>query len=95
MDTRRIMRWAVYIVLVALVGVFLYSQLNLRQPQPDVVSLQALAKDIKEGNVNIYYDLVLAKRIEDSELYICNIHGSRWIEIDDHEDLKKAEEMFG
>ncbi len=50
MDTRRIMRWAVYIVLVALVGVFLYSQLNLRQPQPDVISLQALAQEIKESN---------------------------------------------
>jgi len=51
LDTRRIMRWAVYIVLVALVGVFLYSQLNLRQPQPDVISLQTLAQEIKEGNV--------------------------------------------
>jgi cell division protease FtsH len=45
------MRWGVYIVLVALVGVFLYSQLNLRQPEADVVSLQTLAQEIKEGNV--------------------------------------------
>jgi cell division protease FtsH len=45
------MRWGVYLVLAALVAVFLYSQLNLRQPQPDVMSLQALATEIKDGQV--------------------------------------------
>lgn len=51
MDTRRIMRWVIYFVLAALVAVFLYNQLSLRQPERDVLSLQALAKEIKEGNV--------------------------------------------
>jgi cell division protease FtsH len=45
------MRWGIYFVLAALVAVFLYSQLSLRQPQPDTISLQALAAEIKEGNV--------------------------------------------
>ena len=50
LDTRRILRWVVYIFLAGLVVVFLYSQLNLRAPQPDTVSLQALAREIKAGN---------------------------------------------
>ncbi|MFC2037051.1 ATP-dependent zinc metalloprotease FtsH [Chloroflexota bacterium] len=45
------MRWAIYFVLAALVAVFLYNQLSLRQPQRDVLSLQALATEIKESNV--------------------------------------------
>jgi cell division protease FtsH len=45
------MRWGIYFVLAALVAVFLYSQLSLRQPQPDTISLQGLAAEIKEGNV--------------------------------------------
>lgn len=51
MDTRRAMRWAIYLVLATLVAVFMYSQLNLRQPQQDILSLQALATEIKDGNV--------------------------------------------
>jgi hypothetical protein len=51
LDTRRIMRWVIYFVLAALAAVFLYNQLSLRQPERDVLSLQALAKEIKEGNV--------------------------------------------
>ena len=51
LDTRRIMRWVVYFVLATLVAVFLYNQLNLRQPERDIISLQALATEIKDGNV--------------------------------------------
>ena len=51
MDTRNWMRWAIYLVLAILVGVFLYNQLAMRQPQPDVISLQDLATDIKNGEI--------------------------------------------
>ncbi len=51
MDTRRVMRWGIYFVLAALIAVFLYSQLSLRQPQPDTLSIQSLATEIKDGNV--------------------------------------------
>ncbi len=51
MDTRRIVRWVIYFGLAAAVAAFMYSQLNLRQSQPDVLSLQELATEIKEGNV--------------------------------------------
>jgi cell division protease FtsH len=45
------MRWAIYFVLAALVAVFLYNQLALRQPQPEVISLQALATEIKDSKI--------------------------------------------
>jgi cell division protease FtsH len=45
------MRWAIYFVLAILVGFFLYNQLAMRQPQPDVISLQDLATDIKDGEI--------------------------------------------
>jgi cell division protease FtsH len=52
LDTRNLTRWAIYFVLAILVAVFLYSQLSLRQPQPEVISLQALASEIKDGRVS-------------------------------------------
>jgi cell division protease FtsH len=45
------MRWAVYFVLAALVVVFLYNQFSMNQPQPEVISLQELATEVKQGNV--------------------------------------------
>ncbi|HSR35096.1 MAG TPA: ATP-dependent zinc metalloprotease FtsH [Anaerolineae bacterium] len=45
------MRWAIYFVLAILVGIFLYNQLSMRQPQPDIMSLQDLAAEIKDGQV--------------------------------------------
>jgi cell division protease FtsH len=45
------MRWAVYLVLAALVVVFLYNQFSVNQPQPEMISLQRLATEIKQGNV--------------------------------------------
>jgi cell division protease FtsH len=46
------MRWIIYVVLAALVAVFLYNQLSPRQPQPETISLQQLATEIKAGQVN-------------------------------------------
>ncbi len=53
-----------------------------------------LDQEVKAGNVNIYYDLVLAKHLGEVPLFVCNIHGSKWFEIDDLEDLRKTEELF-
>ncbi len=52
MDTRQIVRWVIYVVLAVLVGIFIYSQFSLRQPQPETISLQQLATDVKEGQVS-------------------------------------------
>jgi cell division protease FtsH len=63
LDTRQIIRWVIYFVLAALVGVFLYNQFVLRQPEPEIMSLQELATEIKEGNVRRI-------AIEQNKLYI-------------------------
>ncbi|MFN2186011.1 MAG: ATP-dependent zinc metalloprotease FtsH, partial [Anaerolineae bacterium] len=45
------MRWGIYLVLGLLVAVFLYNQFASRQAQPEVMSLQDLATEIKEGTI--------------------------------------------
>ena len=70
MDTRNLMRWAIYFVLAVLVAIFLYNQLALRQPQPDVISLQDLATEIKDGNIvqiTVEGNTLEVKRIDGSE----------------------------
>ncbi len=51
MDTRNLLRWAIYFVLAVVVAIFLYNQLALRGSQPDVMSLQVLAAEIKDGKI--------------------------------------------
>jgi len=53
-----------------------------------------LDEDVKAGNINIYYDLVLSKHLDKIPLYVCNINGLKWFEIDDLEDLKITTEIF-
>ena len=45
------MRWAVYMVLAALVAVFLFNQFSTNQPQAEIISLQELATEVKQGHV--------------------------------------------
>lgn len=54
-----------------------------------------LDQEVQQGNVNVYYDLVLAKNLHSEPLHICSINGMKWFEIDDQNDLNKAEKMFG
>jgi cell division protease FtsH len=51
LDTRNLTRWAIYIVLAALVIFFLYNQFGGSRSQEEVLSLQTLASEIKQGNV--------------------------------------------
>jgi cell division protease FtsH len=51
LNTRNLMRWAIYLVLGVLVAVFLYNQLASRQSQAEPMSLQTLAAKIKEGDI--------------------------------------------
>lgn len=53
-----------------------------------------LDSDVQEGNVKIYYDLVIAKHLKDAPIFVCDITGKRWMEIDSLEDLKKTEKIF-
>jgi cell division protease FtsH len=70
LDSRNLIRWAVYFVLAVLVAVFLYNQLAMRQPQPDVISLQDLASEIKNGEISkisVEGDTLLIERADGSE----------------------------
>ena len=64
------MRWGIYLVLGILVAVFLYNQFAPGQAEPEVISLQDLAKEIKDGNIEEIIidgdslDLTLADGIE-------------------------------
>jgi choline kinase len=59
---------------------------------------QKLAKDlsveVELGNTNIYFDLVLAKYLEKHQIFVCNIHGFKWQEIDTAQDLQRAHKLF-
>jgi cell division protease FtsH len=70
LDSRNLIRWAVYFVLAVLVAVFLYNQLAMRQPQPDVISLQDLASQIKDGKISRISaegDTLTVERVDGSE----------------------------
>jgi cell division protease FtsH len=63
LETRQLMRWIITALLVAVVVFFVYSQLAIQQPEPEVISLQALATEIKEGKVDRI-------SIEEEKLYV-------------------------
>jgi cell division protease FtsH len=51
LNTRNMMRWAMYFVMALLVAFFVYNQFSVNQTQPEVISLQQLATKAKEGDV--------------------------------------------
>ena len=51
MNSRQLTRWLIYVVLIALIGFFLYNQLSLSRSRPSEISLPTLAKEIRAGNV--------------------------------------------
>ncbi|MCH7493069.1 2,3-bisphosphoglycerate-independent phosphoglycerate mutase [Patescibacteria group bacterium] len=56
---------------------------------------QWLNDEVKKKNVNIYYDLVLAKNLKHAPIKVCNVHTkARWYEIDNLADLRTAEKIF-
>jgi 2,3-bisphosphoglycerate-independent phosphoglycerate mutase len=55
---------------------------------------QWLDEEIKKGNVNIYYDLVIAKHLRDYPIYVYDITGLKWAELDSLDDLRRVEKIF-
>ena len=53
-----------------------------------------LDEDVTDGKKNIFYDLVIASRIEKLPIFAYDINGLRWAEIDNLEDLRQAEAIF-
>ena len=56
--------------------------------------VEKLDKEIKNKNINIYYDLFFAKYIELFDIYVQDVNMEKWFEIDTLEDLQKAETLF-
>ena len=55
---------------------------------------QWLSRSVTDENVNIYYDLVISENISNYPVYILDVNGLKWFEIDDIDDLRKAETIF-
>ncbi len=53
-----------------------------------------LDEDVRQGQVQIYYDMVIAKHLEDEPIYVFDITGSKWVEVDSFDDLRIAEAQF-
>jgi 2,3-bisphosphoglycerate-independent phosphoglycerate mutase len=53
-----------------------------------------LEKEVNDDNVKIYYDLVIEKHLHEAQLNIFNVNGKRWEEVDNFEDLIRAENIF-
>lgn len=53
-----------------------------------------LDEEVKNKNLDTWYDYILGKHIKELPFYVCDITGSKWFEIDTVEDFKKAEKMF-
>ena len=73
-----------------------FKSAGLLKITPEYAGLftQWLEEDIKKGDVGIYYDLVIAKHLQEAPIYIYDITGSKWFEIDNLDDLRLAEAEF-
>lgn len=53
-----------------------------------------LEEDVTVGRTDVYYDLVIGDRLPAPDLRILDIRGRKWMEIDDFQDLERAERLF-
>lgn len=49
---------------------------------------------VKEGDVRIYYDIVISRHLSDFPICILDVTGVRWFEIDTQQDLLHAQKLF-
>ena len=49
-----------------------------------------LSEEIRIDNTNVYYDLVIAKHINDIPIYVHYVENKEWVEIDDLYDLRSG-----
>ncbi|MEK8023475.1 MAG: phosphocholine cytidylyltransferase family protein [Candidatus Hydrogenedentota bacterium] len=53
-----------------------------------------LGDDVGAGKTGTWFEQVIARHYEESPISICDITGLPWYEIDDLNDLRRAEEIF-
>ncbi len=81
------MRWAIYIVLAALVVFFIYNQFGSNRSKEEVISLQALASEVKQGNVDkitVEGESLLIERADGTEATTHKEEGSGLAEVLDN-----------
>lgn len=54
-----------------------------------------LKAGLAEGRRNDYYDLFIRDHLQEAEVMAVDVAGQLWFEIDNHEDLRRATELFG
>lgn len=53
-----------------------------------------LARESEAGNRQVYYDDIFGKYVDEFDVHVLNIHPRPWMEVDDHDDLARAEALF-
>lgn len=51
-----------------------------------------LWEEVKKENINVYFDLVIAKHLSDAAIYIHDVTGLKWADVDKIEDLERIRE---
>lgn len=63
-------------------------------PQTSHALWDCLDFEVRHWHLNLYYDQVLARHLREFSLAVCDIHGCKWMEIDDVHDLEQANALF-
>jgi len=71
------------------IGIFKFSSNGSKVLFDEIQSLT------NEGIKNKWFEHALNNIFKKIDMHMLDIHGYKWIEIDDINDIKKAEEMFG
>jgi 2,3-bisphosphoglycerate-independent phosphoglycerate mutase len=53
-----------------------------------------LSEEVLKGNVNVYYDIIISQHLDEIPIFINCVEDTEWIEIDNIQDLIKAERLF-
>lgn len=53
-----------------------------------------LEQEVNRKNTNVYIDLVLAKNLDQHDIFVADISGLKWFEIDTEDDYELAKKIF-
>ena len=78
------------------IGNLSYKSVGLLRLHPPFLAafLAALEQNVQDKVLDVYYDLVIAGIVRRSPIYVCDVTGARWAEIDDRHDLEMARGLF-
>jgi len=71
------------------IGIFKFSSNGSK------ILFDEIEKCIKSGEKNRWFEFALTRICKQIDMQVLDIHGMKWVEIDDLMDLKKAQKIFG